>query len=567
MSQPTKSLAAIISEMRAVAADPSASALLSLSLDLRAKITEGKAKDLKTHGRYIAEALGVASVEEVHLSLLTRDGEKALDAFLVREGKGAAVRNNTLNNYRLIRAISIDLGYSPADPIEYSKPVRNKLTTTDESGRRVNIRGKLRDQVEPYAIRLQDLPEDLKSQIKRLERHYTSTVVVGRKRKAMERSTWMKNLGLIERFFGGLRQTGYSVEQAQLEDFTDLSLLTEYVNFFAMIHDGRLTYTVKDLLVWAANIAKNYFKDATASDGIWELINQLPFVRMKDHDMKVLAVTADDLYRVADCLYEHAYYYKRIHFNQKPGKAIRYPKAMCAFHVGRALVFHLSLATWLRRSNLFSIEYGRHLYFHNDALWFRFTPDEMKAGYSHIGQVRDLWRGQSSYDRIIELLNEYLELRPYLVERFLAANPDEAEPKQLFLTKYGAPYGNHGGWGFFSNISQQYLGPDKEIHPHAVRLIMPTYLIHRYGDSIFSNIQTLLHHQSSETTRKYYVRARTLFNMEDGQAKIEEMLEIQRMRERLLRIEHALQNGTMSAQVLEDLRQEIANLKEARLNA
>ncbi|MNY53196.1 hypothetical protein D3C86_1889320 [compost metagenome] len=55
--------------------------------------------------------------------------------------------------------------------------------------------------------------------------------------------------------------------------------------------------------------------------------------------------------------------------------------------------------------------------------------------------------------------------------------------------------------------------------------------------------------------------------MEDGQAKIEEMLENQRMRERLLRIEHALQNGTKSAQVLEDLRQEIANLKEARLNA
>lgn len=551
----------LIKLLKAGHADPYNPAYLAIPPDLRAKNTPGKQKDYGTHGKYISEAAGFEKSSDVSLSRLGHGFEATLRAHLLKSGKGDGVVNNCLVNFRLIHDVAVSLGHLEPAPVAFKKPPRHRISKRDENGVKQVLRPKINEPFEQYAAEKDRLPPQLFDEIGALRHYFTAKVVRGRKRKPMKESTWSLNEDRIRRFFGALERMGHPLEQASLSDFIDADKLNLYVDFFLVLHPAP-TYTLKDLLLLAKKIANRYFKDQDAVEAIDDVIGQLTFVRVKDIDGKILSVTADDLYVLADRLYEHAMAYKRMHFNQKPGKAIMFPKAMTAYHVERALIVHLALATWLRKDNLFGIEYGKNLYYQGDTLWFKFSAEEMKTQEEHHGQVRDLWRGASAMRRIHELLAEFLSLRPYLIERFQLANPNAEPPTQLFLTKFGTPFAPNGAWYLFSTVSRQYLGEDKEIHPHNVRHIVPSWLLRRQGYTIFSHIQTLLGHRLSATTELHYTRIKRLFSADMGQDLIDKQREQEEMAGRLKRIEGMLEAGMVGAVDLEDLRTILAEIKD-----
>lgn len=528
----------LMEEMMRIARDPYHPSRESLSSELAGKLTTGKAKDWTTHGKYIAMSFEVASLAEVSIAQLDAQHASKLEQFLLVDGRGESVRRNTRNTYKLLREIAIAFGVLDADPVHHAIPVRHQLYMKRD-GRRVMTREPRRKLVTPYAKRRKDFNPSLQKEVADLEHYYTARIVRGRKGKPLDESTWKANVDRMERFFGAMEQIGIPHEGASLSDFVDPAYLERYVEFFLEEHEDP-TYTLKDLLSWAANVARNYNKDTATADEISSLINQMRFVRIKDLDSLVIKVTADDLYTLEDKLVQHAFAYDRMNYRRKPGEAVKFPQATTAWHYGRALAIMLANRCWFRRSNLFGIKWGQHLYYFAGKLHFKFSAREMKSKEPHLGQIVDLWRGQAGYNQLVRVLERYLEVRHHLVEKFRQNHPGEPEPAELLLNSEGRPYAPTGGWAMFSSVSRAYLGNEKEIHPHAPRLIVPTYLMLEYDYAILGSIQALLDHKSIQTTERHYLRMKRLLNgqaaqrvMDDREARDRQARSIEKM-ERML---------------------------------
>ena len=528
----------LMEEMTRIARNPYHQSRESLSPHLVGKLTPGKAKDWSTHGKYIAMSFGASSLAEVSIAQLDAEHTSKLGQFLQSEGRGEGVQRNTRNTYKLLRELAIALGALANDPVHFEIPKRHQLYM-NRNGRRVMTRAPLRKSFAQYARRQKDFNPGLQKEIKDLAHFYTARIVRGRKGKPIDGSTWKAHADRMERFFGAMEHLGMSHEEASLLDFVNPEYLERYIEFFLEVHEDP-TYTLKDLLSWASNIARNYYKDKGLADEISSLINQMRYVRVRDLDSLVIKVTAEDLYMLEDKLVQHAFAYDRLHYRRKPCTAVKFPQAMTAWHYGRALAIMLANRCWFRRSNLFGIKWGEHLYYFAGKLHFKFSAREMKSKEPHLGQIVDLWRGPAGYNQLVRVLERYLEVRHHLVEKFLQNHPGEPEPAELLLNSEGRPYAPTGGWAMFSSVSRAYLGNEKEIHPHAPRLIVPTYLMLEYDYAILGSIQALLDHKSIQTTERHYLRMKRLLNgqaaqrvMDDREARDRQARSIEKM-ERML---------------------------------
>jgi integrase len=510
-----------------------------LAPELRERFTPSKAKDMVTHGRYIAQSFGVARPEDVPVARLTKDHEATLHKHLQATEKGVAVCRNTIASYKLLRSLAISQAILPSDPAPIRKPKRERITRRGEGGKREVLRGKLREQVAPYAIKRENMAPALQEEIGKLEHFYTAHIVRKRRRAANRDTTWKEGLHRLERIAGALVQMGHPLEALTLKDFTDLDRIEEIIEHFIRNH-GAPTRTLYDLIAWLANIAKNYSGDKALSDEIWSVNTQLKLRPYKNLEQIVERVTDEDVLKLSDSLYEQARYYEQKFYHRKPSRVVKNPQAMTAYHWCRALVVHLAAITLLRRSNLFGILDGVNLYERNGQLRFHFEAEEMKSGEEHNGEVRDLLRGRAGYNRLVEILERYRELRHHLVDEFLEDNPGKEPPRQLLLNMKGKPFAQNSQWNLFSSVSRQYLGSDKEFSPHCVRLIVPTYLMLKYGYEIMPHLQALLDHASIETTEKHYIRLKKLLSGEMSQQILDEHDARRRGREQIERLETLL---------------------------
>lgn len=528
----------LIEEMRNAARDPLHELHNTLPSELAGRLTPGKAKDWPTHAKYIARALEVSSLGELNLNRLGHEYIGEIDRYLQHAGRGEDVRRNTKNTFKLMRAVAIAKGLIPPDPIKYEIPKRHQLYK-NTNGIRTVIRPPLRKVYERYGLRYEHFNPDLKREVDDLKHFYTARIVRGRKRKAIDDSTWGARLDRLERFYGAQSQMGRPHEEAKLRDFVALDRLEEYVDYFLEAHEEP-TQTLKDFLNWALNVAKNYYKDRALADEISSLLNQLRYVRVKNIEDLLLKVTADDLYELEGKLFQHAFAYDRQFYKRKSCKALKYPQAQVAWHYSRAIAIHLANRCWFRKSNLFGIVWGRHLYFYEGKLFFKFSADEMKSKEPHMGQVVDLWRGQAGYNQLIQLLERYLEVRHHLVEKFKHNHPDKPDPAELILNSDGKPYASNGAWMMFSSVSRMYLGAEKEIFPHAPRHIVPTYLMLEYDYAILGSIQALLDHKSIQTTERHYLRMKRLMNGHAAQRVIDERAARERQARSIEKMERML---------------------------
>lgn len=523
------------------------------------RMTKSMTKDKIQFAR-IGEALGAPDISQLRLCDLDAAAVPKVEDFLARKGLPAA--GNTMIKARFVRELAVVLKQAEATPIVPVKPKREKLSKRDENGKRVRTHPKLREIVPPYRAHKDRMPAELRAELDKLQRFCQAIVVRGRRGRARRDTTWAADEERLERFFGALEKMDYPLESASLKDVIDIEKIDAYTKFFITIH-GEPTYTLKDFYALFQYVAANYFRDREAADDIGIIIAQTKFVRRKDYDHLVQHITADDLYHLGDMLFDHALAYKEEWHGRKPCKAVRYPHAMIAFHLGRALAYHLALATWLRRSNLFEIVYGQHLYKRGEELFFRFTAVEMKGDRDHVGQVRDLWRGEPALRRLKDLLALYEEYRPSLVARYLAAHPGAKEPKELLLNKRGMPYGPTGAYGLFRDLSAAYLGADKAINPHAVRHVLPSYVLKEYGYDLLGEVQSMLAHSSVATTTGIYARTNRLWSAEKAQRRIDRQRDIEEMAARIKvmeqKLDRALAGGDQDAR--QEDRAEIAALK------
>ncbi|MNX80831.1 hypothetical protein D3C86_1125000 [compost metagenome] len=528
----------LMEEMTCIARHPYHPKRESLPPDLAGKLTHGKAKDWPTHGKYIATSFGVSSLADVNIGQMEPGILFRIEKDLEEAGRGESVVRNTKNTYKLLREFAIAIDLLEPDPLNYGIPKRNRLIAK-QNGRAVTLRGRLRKKYAPYAKPREDFNPTLKSEIDQLEHHYTARYVRGRARKAIDKKTWKSNVDRLERFYGAMERLGIPHEQMTLRDFVNIDYLEQYVEFFLEEHPDP-TYTLKDILNWAGNIARNYYNEKGLFDEIVSVIHQMRFVRIKDHEEMVIKVTADDLYTLEDKLVQHAFAYDRMFYHRKPGLDVQYPQAMVAWHYGRALAIMLANRCWFRRSNLFGIVWDKHLYYYSGKLHFKFSAEEMKSKETHLGQVIDLWRGQAGYNQLVRVLDRYREVRHHLVEKFKLRYPDKPEPVQLLLNMAGKPYGPSGAWTMFSCSSRAYLGNDKEIHPHAPRLIVPTYLMLEYDYAILGSIQALLDHKSIQTTERHYLRMKRLMSGQAARRVMDERMAKEQQAHRLAKMERML---------------------------
>lgn len=511
-------LYALYDAMSALVQGQRPSFLAGLPTELLERVTPSFTKD-RIQFQRIAYALEAEDMAALPLSRFDAQAEATVKRFLETNRLGAVT--NTLIKVRFVRDVAIAKGLVHPSPTIPSQPKRNRLTKTDETGQRILTRAKSRTAGPSYSTPLEAMPESLRDEILEFKHYATALVVRGRQGKAQRKTTWKANQDRLERFFGALDKMGHPIESASLRDFIQLSKLDVYSQFF-LTFNAVPTYTLKDVYSLAQMMARKWFKDQAAADDIRSIISQTVFERQKDYDRMLQEVTADDLYYLADQVYDHALAYEQTWLEKKPCQAVRFPRAMVAYHYSRALLVHLWLATWLRKDNLFSIVYGTHLCHRNGQLWFAFTREEMKAGEPHTGQVRDLWRGQPMLERIERLLARYLELRPHLVARAQAERPDTPPAAQLILNKNGLAYSSNGSWYVFTSLSHAYLGPQKIVNPHAVRHIIPSYLVKKYDYGIMGEIQAMMAHRSILTTNTIYARTKQLFSAEGAQKRLDE---------------------------------------------
>ena len=533
--------------------------LHGLPQSLVARITRSFVKDRVQFER-IAAALGASSMGDLSFSRLDAFAEEIVKRYLRAEGLSAVT--NTLIKVRFLHEVAVALGHAAPRRVLPEKPRRHRLTKTDENGQRVKTRENKRAQSVPYGLPLAQMPAKLQEEILTYKHFATAQIVRARRTRALRASTWNMQQDRLERFFGARQKLGHAIEHATLRDFIDPDKLESYAQFFLTI-TGAPTYTLKDVLSQAQTMAKHYFKDEATAQEIRGVISQVQWERQKDYDQLIQLVDPDDLYKLADHLYDHALNYENEWLNKKPCKAVREPLAMIAYHYSRALLVHLWLATWLRKDNLFSIVYGTHLYHRKDQLWFAFSREEMKTAEPHTGQVRDLWRGQKALERIEQLLARYLEFRPHLIARAQAKNPNAPPAKELFLNKDGTRYSSNGSWYVICSLSHAYLGPEKALNPHSVRHILPSHLIRKYGFSIMGEIQALLAHRSIVTTNTIYAKAQRLFSAEGAQKRIDEHRQQMEMADTVKRIEMILQKPNSHPDAHNS--QELAQLKDELL--
>jgi hypothetical protein len=468
-----------------------------------------KRGDFEADLNHVAAAMG-STLEDFPVTDLTPATWPVTSQYLRSKGYLPWDRRRPLFTHKLVRKVLIELGYLPWHYADFKASKRNIQTTRSQNGKRVKTLEATLARPETYGARPEDLTPGPWEDIQRAKSWYTRPINKDRVLEPQDLSTWEKNEGHLRRFFGAMRIRGIDTTAATLTMFSNVRYLEDYMDFFAMLHDGELTYTVRDLLVWAANVARHYQANEELAKSIWHVIKQCrkQFKRRKDLEAVVLDISAADLHHVADLLMDHALAYEADHFHQKSSRAIRHPKAMTAYHYGRALVFRLALATLLRRANLFSMVDGTNLRRRGRDLYFSFSKDEMKSDRAHSQQIRDLWGGRKSYDKLLYLLERYQQLRHHLVDRYLTAHPGSAPPKELILTSEGAPYSLGGATALFRSITGQYLG--KHAGPHVVRLVIPTALLAKYGGTIFEEVRSLLHHKHASTTNDHYNRAQRL---------------------------------------------------------
>lgn len=484
------------------------------------RISASVIKDMKTHVRHLATANAIEELDALDSDLLDHAHLKDLPEKLKALGKGPTVIDNTLRNLRTLREFCIELGEDIATDVKpLERPSRNQVYRRDATGRAIKLAPKSPfGDYEKYGFHQSEWPEHLNEEYQGIHRFFTDEDAEHRNKTLMRGSSLANWQNGVSRIFGFLLLDGASVEDLSFRSIATVDVARRFKAFHRERMEGICTLTLKGDLWRLEHLARNYFLDTTEADRISNLIRGTTFVKRKDKGELVKRVHADDYYEVLDALLAEAVHYEA-HLKKKKGR--KYPQAQMAAHWHRAGLWAYMTLTCLRERNLAQATTW-HIFKSDDAWHFQFKPGEMKGPRDFGDQIVDLWRGESSQRMVYRVLDRVAEVRHHLIEKFKCKYPDAPISDAFFLNEDGKAFSESAIRSLVNTVSIRYLGADKQISPHDVRTVIPTYLAIREGPEILPLIQRLLDHAHFSTTEKFYLQVQRIFNARLGQMQMEE---------------------------------------------
>ncbi|MBM3268694.1 MAG: hypothetical protein FJZ01_13705 [Candidatus Sericytochromatia bacterium] len=484
----------------------------------RDRITRSRLKDLPTHTKYVVQALGRDNAHDVLATELVEDTARAVETYLAAAGKGEDVIRNTMSSIRLLRDLAIELG----EPIPVhvhpalARPGRNRLTEVID-GKRTKIAKSELGSYSPYGLHYRDWPDSLKAEFEGIKSFMMDPLRPKRRRKAVRAKYMVTWLNRAERAFGYLVGQGVPKEELSFKRLIETDFIEKYREFLFERRGHKDTYTTyDDLFIWQ-NLAANFYLKKSKANAIADFLKGVFPVRVKDKSGLLYRVPVEQVYDLARKLIAEAEIYEA-NVRRKHGR--KSAMAVVAFHWHRAAAYCFLVATWLREKNI--VQATILNLFKRDGVWrYRYGAVDMKGDRDKGDPVMDLWERDEFDALLFRALDKAVQLRPHLVDLYLASNPDAQPPLEFFLNRKGKGYTEAAFRNFIDSVSRAYLGHDRRFSPHDIRTIIPSAIIEKFDDAELTTIQHQLHHSHFSTTEQFYAWCRTALNVPMARERME----------------------------------------------
>lgn len=537
----------------------------------RDRITRARLKDLPTHARHIARALGRSSPDDVTALELTEENREIVATYLLDQGKGQGVIGNTTSSFRLFRDLAREEGIDVFVLPALIRPKRQRVYQKEADGvYRKAARSEYVSNNAKYGLRQRDWPEALLKEYEAIVTFYTQPFAEHRNCNMLRETTMDTQLNRFERAFGIEVARGIPKEDLGFRRLCEVSTLRAHHQFLRERSKGLDTDSLRGYLDLFRSLALNFYEDKEQADAITKYMkNRCKFKKVKDKQFLVERIHPDDLYHVLECLVAEARHYEST-VGSKYGR--KDPLAQMAFHWHQAAVWGFTLATLLRQQNVVNAT-ARHIYKEPDGTWhYRYSADEMKSGRAKSDEVVDLWRGEAAMGLVRLALDKAVEMRPHLLARFRRSHPNAPEPQAFFLNMDGKAYAPSAMRLFFNSAAVRYLGPEKRISQHDIRAVVASWLFVREGYEIMEAVQNHLDHAHPSTTEQHYVKIKNIFGSRLAVKQMEERQKHKKMMADLYKLPDQLaamlsEQQRAIEQTLNELRDAISPVALQELNA
>lgn len=500
----------------------------------RDRITKARKRDLSTHVRYITSALGHAAPVEVEAVQLTEDNAARVKEWLLEQGKGRDVVGNTLTTFKLLRDLAIELGVPITMVPKPERQKRLQIHMKREDGTYGKaVRAPHVVNNAPYGLRYSDWPQHLKDEWASIEAFYTDELADHRNPHILAPKTVAMRQNLAARAFGIEAILGVPAEEMSFRRLASTSTMKAHHRFLNERH-GKNTTTMQVYLNQWKSLALNYFEDKATNDELCVYMRKFKWQKVKEQikQQLPLRVHPDDLYRAWYHLIAEAETYEA---NLKRKYARAFPEAQMAFHWHRAAVFGFTLVTLLRQENVAGATLDNVIRKEDGTWHYQFEAHQMKGKRPKSDEVIDFWKGDVAQAMIHYVLDKAVAMRPHLVAKFQAQNPDKPIPDCFFLNEDGRGYTHSAMRVFFMDTTFGYLGEEKRISQHDFRTIVPSWLVVREGVEVKPVIQRLLDHKDYATTEGYYIRTEMIFGNRLAKLRMDEQARLRNAHEALAR--------------------------------
>ena len=457
---------------------------LLTALETRGALPASRLKDCKTSLRYLASALGAASLEQCPITETCRHPaawEAVLEAhFRVRTAQGhaisAATRRNTRNNlrvvWRLAEAQGLFAAPAPAPALLRAKPPR--VAFQAQARATSPYKGTYHLTPRRYGVPKAQWPPDIlagwQAYRERCELRLRETTF----------HTYEKDMATYLGYL--IRICGRQVTWDGLFDPTLVRAFLAWHGARLQVPIGQHAYRLVCMLAAVAVVVEHPNRRALA-----DFRNSLP-PPTPMHTQRAHWVPLATLETIAEaCLAEGRQPYLVLAKH-------KYPGSRRATQFQRGLMLKLLVRIPLRQRNVRDIQLGRNLYQDHAGHWhLHFRGRELKVGDRN-GRANEYHVDLTEYcPDLLPALEEFVTVhRPNL--------PKAATAPQLFLTYRGNPFTQRSLNEEVGCVVALHTG--QRFYPHLIRTIWATEYLQATGD--FTTAATMLGDTLQITIRTYY---------------------------------------------------------------
>jgi hypothetical protein len=455
------------------------------ALEARGALPASRAKDIKTSLRYLATALGHASLEACPVDDVCRHPDRwgaALESHfqaLTAQGRtiSAATRRNTKNNLRVVFRLADAEGLlaAPLPPRLLTKPTR--VTWRRQYLETAPYQMTYRTQGGPrgYGLPPAEWPPDIQAGW----RDYQTRCGL-----RLRETTFKSYAKRLATYLGYLRAV--VGRPPTWDDCFDPTQLSAFVRWHAARVGRRISTHAREVAIMAAAMAKvlGHPQARALADLRNELQAPEPVHNKRAHHWVSLA----QLEAVAEaCLHE----------GRAPlgvSRATQHLGAMRGSQFQKGLILKLLVRVPLRQRNVRELRLREHLYQDQEGHWhLHFHGSDLKIG-ERGGRVNEYHVNLSEYaPEFIPLLEEFLNVQRLRL-------PGAATSPFLFLTNRGRPFCQQTLRVELGETVAMRTG--RRFYPHLIRTIWATEFLKKTGD--FTTAATMLGDTLAIVIKTYY---------------------------------------------------------------